>query len=591
MSSGVPNGAHGGEPRGAGSAGVVGRTVENHVAQAARALQGAVRLTVENHVARAARALQGSPWRTTWRGQQGRCRAQLGSPYRTTWRRQRGRCRAHRGEPRGAGSAGVAGLTVENHVARAARALQGSPWRTTWRGHIPAPHISLCYLCTPPSVWYRTLVEKSSSSHKITLFVAFIAAVLFVHGSDRLAASENERVMVLEADAVVETIRVEGLGKTKESIVLDIVAVEVGDTITPDEVQRIEDDLVKSGLFAAVTVEAFRPANAPTMPASDSIDLRIEVDEKWTLVPIPFFSSGGDGFSGGLILLESNLFGRNKQLVSAGFAGTAGASGFFLYSDPSVFRSQFSTSLSAAIGTDDVETVRPDGEEIRSYSVDSQTAGFGVGYRLTPQLQVRTRLGVARWSIDDFDAGLDDDEIEDGSYLEPQVTLGYERTRPIDVLLVGPTASVDARWVTLEQGWEVSGRASIGVPLFQTHRVRVMTSGGYGSMPAIAESPISARDGFRTLPYQQTLADRWVSGAVFYDLPVVSADWGAFVLSHYWEGGGYDTDVIEPQGFFGPGGGFRVYIRQVAIPAVGLDIAYNIIDPAWVFSFTVGARM
>lgn len=426
----------------------------------------------------------------------------------------------------------------------------------------------------------------------ITLFVAFVATFLLFTGNDRAAAAENDQATAIETDAVVQTVLVEGLRKTKESIVLDIVAVKAGDTISSDEVQRIEDDLVKSGLFAAVTVEAVVPANAPAAALpSNGIDLRIEVDEKWTLVPIPFFSSGGEGFSGGLILLESNLFGRNKQLITAGFAGTGGASGFFLYSDPSVFRSRFSSSLSAAVGADEVETVRPDGEEIRTYSIESQNVGLGVGYSLTPQLQVRTRLGAARWTIDDFDPGLDDEEIDDGTYLEPQVTLGYERTRPIDILLVGPEASIDARWITLDQGWEVSGRASLGVPVFDTHRMRFMSSGGYGSMPSIAESPISARDGFRTLPYQQTLADRWVSGAVFYDLPVVSADWGALVLSHYWEGGGYDTDVVTPQAFFGPGGGFRVYIRQVAIPAVGLDIAYNIIDPAWVFSFTVGARM
>jgi hypothetical protein len=110
-------------------------------------------------------------------------------------------------------------------------------------------------------------------------------------------------------------------------------------------------------------------------------------------------------------------------------------------------------------------------------------------------------------------------------------------------------------------------------------------------MPAIAETGVSARDGFRTLPYQAATADRWVSGAAFYDLPVISADWGALVLSHYWEVGTYETEILSPQPFYGPGGGFRVYIRQVAIPAVGLDVAYNLADPAWVFSFTVGAQM
>jgi hypothetical protein len=34
-----------------------------------------------------------------------------------------------------------------------------------------------------------------------------------------------------------------------------------------------------------------------------------------------------------------------------------------------------------------------------------------------------------------------------------------------------------------------------------------------------------------------------------------------------------------------------MYVKKVAIPAIGIDIAYNMMDPSWVFSLTVDICM
>jgi Surface antigen variable number repeat len=390
----------------------------------------------------------------------------------------------------------------------------------------------------------------------------------------------------------IASIRIEGLRRTRESVIINLIEIRPGDPVTEGLESEIEARLIKSGLFADVAVSLVHGKNRNLDdPAFGSVDLIIVLDEKWTLVPIPYFSSDGDEFSGGLILLESNLLGWNKQLISAGFGGTAGFSGFFLYLDPSLFGSNWSLSLSTGSGTAETENLRPDGELVRKLNLTQQNAAFGIGYRLSPEVRARMRLAVATWQIDEFTPGLDTTEIEDGNYIEPAIQLRYDATRPLDVLLVGPEAEISARGVSSQGGWEVSGRGSFSFPLFKNHRLRLAGSGGYGEMPPLAEQQISGRDGYRTLPYQAVSADRWSSAAVFYDLPVASAGWGALVLSQYWEGGIYDTEVLQPQLFYGPGGGFRVYIRKIAIPALGLDVAYNMADPDWVFSFTVGMRM
>lgn len=207
-----------------------------------------------------------------------------------------------------------------------------------------------------------------------------------------------------------------------------------------------------------------------------------------------------------------------------------------------------------------------------------------MGYNFTRRFSVSGGVGYERWEI------LSGDDMEDGQLWEPEITARYDATRPVDVLRVGPSARLGARTVTYQSGWEVSANAEWAFPVATTHRVRLIGSGAVGEMPTIAEEVISG-DGYRTLPFQAVAADRWGSVSTTYDLPILSAGWGALVLSHFWELGSYTNDDVEPRLFYGPGGGFRVYIRQVAIPALGLDVAYNIPDGAVAFSFSLGAQM
>lgn len=376
-------------------------------------------------------------------------------------------------------------------------------------------------------------------------------------------------------------ITLEGLRKTQEEVVYGLLEVEEGDPVTADLFQSVEESLLDSDLFASVQV------SGRTVVEGD-VELVIVVDEKWTLVPIPFFSTDGSAYQGGLILIETNLLGRNKQLISAGFLGTDGVRGFVAYGDPAVFGSKWSAGLNAGVGRNESERLLPDGTRLRLYEYDQQRLGVDVGYNFTRRTSVSAGLGYERWEIISGDSDLD--SFEDAQFVEPSLSVRYNGTRPIDVLRVGPRARLSARTVTYRSGWEIAAGAEWAIPVATTHRIRLVGSGAIGEMPAIAERVISG-DGYRTLPYQAVSADSWGSSSAIYDLPVVSAGWGALVLSHFWELGAYTNDDVDPRLFYGPGGGFRVYIRQVAIPALGLDVAYNIPDNGFVFSFSVGAQM
>jgi hypothetical protein len=387
----------------------------------------------------------------------------------------------------------------------------------------------------------------------------------------------------------ITEITFEGLERTRRHVVLELMMVEVGDQFTVETLESVRRRLSNADIFASAEVR-------PVAAGNEGVELIVTVDEAWTLVPVPFFATDGGEFTGGLIVIESNLLGFNKQLVGAGFGGTDGFSGFFAYVDPALFGSDWTGRVSAATGLAEEERRLPDESKIRDYEVSRTTGSLGLGYRFSERWEVSGDVEVGRFEIEDESSRPDQEPIEDGVLVEPAVRVEYADTRRVDVLRVGPSGSAAARLSQFgggadTPGWEIIGRALWGIPLFGTHRARLLASGGYGDVPALTERTISGRDGYRSLPYQTVSADRWGGGAAFYDLPVLSAGWGALVLSHYWEAGAYETESIEPQPFVGTGGAFRVYLRQVAVPALGLDVAYNLFENTWVYSFAIGAQM
>lgn len=404
-------------------------------------------------------------------------------------------------------------------------------------------------------------------------FLKIVASVLFLVGP----------LTVLMAETIGD-ITIVGLQRTRESVIFGLLPATVGDPFTATTVEEFETELVNSELFADVAVTA--------APAPDgTVAIEITIDERWTLVPVPFAASDGTTVTGGLVLIETNLFGRNKQLVSAAIIGGSGFSGFLAFVDPAVFGSRWTTTVSAATGLNEEIRTRPDGTLVHSYQVNEQSGGASVGYRFTPDLTVAAGMRYAQWRIETQEPGLDAETVPDGTSWEPRLTVEYDGTRIIDVLRYGPMVQGAARYVTFASGWETQAEASLALRVPSLGRLRIIGNGGIGDIHTVAETPISARDGFRTVPYQQVSADRWVSGTTFLDLPIVSRPWGALVLSHFWEAGIYGTEGVASQPFYGPGLGFRVYVRQIAIPALGIDVGWNLREATPIFSFAVGARM
>ncbi len=382
-----------------------------------------------------------------------------------------------------------------------------------------------------------------------------------------------------------------GNARTQDRVVRRIAGLRPGDVLEKENLEQARINLQKSGLFAEVRIRA-EPCTDPAGEGSPAVRIILEVEDKWTLIPIPVFSSdGSSSVTGGLILIESNLAGTGKMLISGGMGGTEGFSGFAVFSDPALFDTPFKLSFSASGGAGSEERLYPDGE--KSYSFDSNDAGasLGLGYQFTNRLSAA--LG-GRFEQRDINRlkGPDSEDLKlKQTQGEVSLSSSYDATVPYGALLKGCMVSGRAVYFLFEKTACADGQASAHIPTFWNQRLRLLGAGGGGFRPVLAEESISGRDGFRTLPFGRVSAEDYWSAAAAYDVPVFSQDWGSVVISGFYEHGWYRSPAVGRHYFYGPGGGFRVYLRKLAIPALGIDAAYNLSAGQMVMSIALGMKM
>ena len=103
------------------------------------------------------------------------------------------------------------------------------------------------------------------------------------------------------------------------------------------EIQNIEQCILNSRLF--VKVKIIKSKNK----------IHINVEDRWTLLPIPFARSEREETKYGLFLFERNLFGMGKMLVFGGSTGDQSSSIFTLYKDPYLFYTDYTLELKLRI--------------------------------------------------------------------------------------------------------------------------------------------------------------------------------------------------------------------------------------------------
>ena len=405
-----------------------------------------------------------------------------------------------------------------------------------------------------------------------TRFRLRLAAALFFLTFSIFGAEDSPRIRAF---------RVEGLRRTKPAVLEPYYLPYQGRPLSQFSRDALVQNLRSLGIFHLVEV-------APVPVAEEVVDIRISVQEKWTLIPVPVGgATGGGRVYGGFMFMESNLLGYNKKMYGGAILSNIGWKGLLGYIDPKFPDPRTSLLLFFSGGVDRIDNADPDGTVFQKYETT------GVALRAEIQRRVAGGFSVAagaEFQEQDLNAGYGPSLAPPGEARAwgPTLTLRYQDLYYDRILVYGLSAQV--RYEYKFEFDEYSGMGQFYGRISDRLRFGLKTSLTLApDTPRTMELRVSERL-FRTLPDGVT-ADSAAAAEVSLEFTAAEFRWGALTLRAAYEGGLFDRDGSDPGGTHGPAAGARVYMSRIALPAFGFDMSYGAVTGDFYFGVHVGLQM
>jgi outer membrane protein insertion porin family len=410
------------------------------------------------------------------------------------------------------------------------------------------------------------------------------------------------------AERVAEIVVEENTKTTDETVIL-IADLEVGDDWSGDVAERVKQDMVSSGLFKHVDVwwEQVKGGLRIHLVARDK--------HSWVVAPAfynqPTNKGGGAGFG------ENNLFGENKKLllylqVATGDSFLVGA-----YVDPSIAGTRFHWQYDLFLKSGRVIEYasptewRDDPKAVRESRLNYLNQGVRVGMSLwrTLSLDVRLRGAWVSYSWHKLAEGAVPEDVtgdpavtdipapgDEGWDVSTEATLGidtranwyglsegYRFSLSYERALPDLGSDFDYRYTTL--------RLERHIRFLERHNFILKGSAGYGEDMPFHQEYQAGGTSMRGWKNSQFRGDLRFTGNVEYSVPVVTISGVALRGVAFWDSA-YTTFLdtesevrnylpdAEARGLEplknSVGAGARLYMRQIVLPLLGIDVGYGL---------------
>lgn len=427
------------------------------------------------------------------------------------------------------------------------------------------------------------------------LYPAIVAAIV---ASAAPAVAEPRRVVGFE---------VRGDSKLKIRALRFLSHVEEGDYVTDGDRAKITRHLISSELFESVIV-TFEDA-----PGGVILVATLDDKHSWVVAPTFYFLSGKRAIGAGYA--ENNLLGNNQKLLLYGQLGERDSLFFGTFLDPNVRGSdltlRFDVYLYRRVLDEYVNPVDdPTSTEIsRTTTTNFLGAGLLAGWNLQWWMVADLRLRGAYVTYRDPE-GPDGSPLpspgRDGWDITAQARLTIDARHHYFGVTWGPYLQLfaDAAIPGLDDYDYQSAllRAYYSWRLFTEHQFEVRTQLQIGRhLPLHEDLVLGGAIDLRGYLLEQFRGDTRATFRAEYSVPV--AKWKVFAFraigfvdsgfmgSYFPDPSGNRTYVTAPdEEWFrnDVGAGVRIYVKNIVLPLLGLDVAYGIERRAPEVYFQVG---
>lgn len=393
----------------------------------------------------------------------------------------------------------------------------------------------------------------------------------------------QEQFIEENGDRRVVEITVNGLRRTSEKTFFSWMEISPDKLVSEYNVQNIYKRIGDKGIFALERSIEFFPTE------KDAVMI-INVAEKFSLFAVPFYNSiDGDKMYGGAAL-DSNFWGYGATLLWVGAFSKNDMTTFLLLTQDEMLNNEYSGKLIINYRTNEIE-MTDIYENSPYYESKQKTITFGGSFGkkiLDKDLVVGLDLEWQKIKMDNEEDNLE----KDANFLFPGLLIKYDNTNQNFVFRDGFKAeSLTSRVFSLDDNYEDFLRSYTKLSYSYTYDSRVnftlKNTFGLFDRPDSAEDILSTYHGTKSLPNMRIWADDWINGAFIIEHTLISKHKLNPTLSYYYEGGYYNNDGFNEK-YHGIGSELKVYFDKVAIPAIGLGLAYNFTNENTILTFSFG---
>ncbi len=372
---------------------------------------------------------------------------------------------------------------------------------------------------------------------------------------------------------VISEIRIQGdLRKTRESTILKIIETEPGDIVEYDDVENIRQKLLRSGLFIDEKVHvALQPEGGRTV-------LILDLEDRFSLIPLPFFVYTDGRFSAGGFLMESNLLGTGNRFFAGGMYG-----GDMAFLSASYMQQRFLNSpLDVGFGVAYMDQAS-EAEDTRGNTAFTESA-WSLGGSFFSRLDF-TPFSLG-FSLSSGFREVEASALETG-YFSPGIGFEYDGQHIDEYFRKGIKGAVEYEHTFYSR--EFSQTEAIDFSLFLDFlpHPRILVSTAVEGMVFSGDDLLSPQV---NSPLISSLvhADRQAQASLKMSPVIADFSWGFLALPVGYQVGILDGVSSENEIYHGPWGGVMLYLKKVTIPALSLRYGTNLETGNSQYSFSMG---
>lgn len=408
--------------------------------------------------------------------------------------------------------------------------------------------------------------------------------------------SASLAAMAAENGHTITAIRVNGLKRTREKVVQNLLA---------DVLNARSDSLDRSGITARLLETGiFENIKLDVVPGVDGAVLSVSVDEKWSVIPVPVFVASSDGLTAGGAIIDANAFGLNDKLFLVGLMLPGGWMASGAWVDTPASRRGAGWTVSLFVSSRDERVADETDNDIARFHTEAAAAALALKFPLPQKIQGRLPISAsaaAAWKTRRA-SDADKDPLEtpgSASAAAAQLNLSSSSSAWDGVFVISRSAD-------LEYSYNFGiGSSSWGEARASAELQRSIIPGLKGVAKGTVSGQFGENDVFRKksdeipvsiLPPAYA-ADALAGFSAGLEARALQLPAAVVSVLAAWQcastGTGAGTSALAETLRFdhGVASGIRLYISKVAIPAMDIGASYNLTTGFYRMSFGIGMRM